>query len=101
MLQQEFGARIIADYLDDFADFDHADKENVRDMAVRMLKNADLTLATSAYLAAKARQSGSRKVELLRNGTDCAHFACAETQEKGVQKPWIVGYYGVLSTWFD
>ena len=39
MLQQEFGARIIADYLDDFADFDHADKENVRDMAVRMLKN--------------------------------------------------------------
>ena len=38
MLQQEFGARIIADYLDDFADFDHADKENVRDMAVRMLK---------------------------------------------------------------
>lgn len=101
MLQQEFGARIIADYLDDFADFDHADKENVRDMAVRMLKNADLTLATSAYLAEKARQSGSRKVELLRNGTDCAHFACAEKQEKGVQKPWIVGYYGVLSTWFD
>lgn len=101
MLQQEFDARIIADYLDDFADFDHADKENVRDMAVRMLQNADLTLATSAYLAEKARQSGSRKVELLRNGTNCAHFACAEKQEKGVQKPWIVGYYGVLSTWFD
>ena len=50
------------------------DKENVRDMAVRMLKNADLTLATSVYLAEKARQSGSSKVELLRNGTDSVSY---------------------------
>ncbi len=63
----------------------------------KLRSEADLIVASSAYLETEARTSNSN-VLLLRNACDFAHFAGAAPERVG---PPVVGYYGAIADWFD
>lgn len=99
-IRKEKNAFLIADYMDDYLDFPDMDPR-VRPFAGQMLQTSDLVVVTSLFLQEKARQNGAPRVELLRNGTDCSHFAQARRAVGPAERKRVVGYYGVLSAWFD
>ena len=97
--QQYPDSIIVVDYMDDYLDFPGADPA-LKPFVRQMLKESDLVIATSLYLEKKARQGGAKEVQLIRNGTESTHFTSAYRAQPTVNKP-VVGYYGVLSDWFD
>jgi len=90
---------IVVDYMDDYLDFPGADPA-IKPFVRQMLKDSDLIIATSLYLREKARQAGAKEIRLIRNGTESSHFTSAYRTSPPVTKP-VIGYYGVLSDWFD
>jgi GT2 family glycosyltransferase/glycosyltransferase involved in cell wall biosynthesis len=67
----------------------------------RLLKEADLTVVTSAWLD-EAMAPHARHRVLIRNAADYQHFS--KTPPKVYRDPLgrrIIGYYGAIAEWFD
>lgn len=65
----------------------------------KLLRHADLVLATSRLLAEKARQAGARHVLYLPNACDYEHFAVAGWPKADAAP--TIGYCGVLAPHLD
>ena len=90
----------VLDYLDDWDGFEDTVTPEARRNIRAILEVSDCVIASSAYLAEKARKY-SKNVVIVRNGTAFSHFnricdVCAP-RRKGKK----IGYYGAISHWFD
>ena len=98
-LKQEHSFPLMTDYMDDFGGFDNAEQSIISSACSHLLTLSDAVAASSLYLLNKAKQRNPR-AELIRNGTEYAHFHQAfGGNESNPRK--IIGYYGAVSHWFD
>ncbi len=95
-LQAE-GAALVFDYLDDYAGFPHENAEWVKEGCEQLIARAEAAVASSAWLHRQI--AGARRRCLIRNGAEAAHFAAAPRTRENARP--VIGYYGVLSDWFD
>ena len=98
-IRDEYGFKIVADYLDDYDGFKDTSSEKLSLNSQKMLIGADLVIATSEFLSNKALKYNSN-TKIIRNGTEFEHFNKAVRNDKTDNKP-IVGYFGAISDWFD
>jgi len=98
-LKREHGFVLMTDYMDDFGGFDNAEQSIVVSACNTLLTHSDCVAASSLYLQEQAKQH-SRKVHLIRNGTEFAHFHKAFGYKNDHDKK-VIGYYGAISHWFD
>ena len=98
-LKQLYNFPIITDYLDDYTGFDQDDQDLIKNNAYLLLESSDLVVASSLYLQNKALELNDN-VTLIRNGTDFRHFHTAYTEASANERK-TIGYYGVVSSWFD
>lgn len=91
------GANIVFDFLDDYSGFSHENEEWMVDNCNLLVENAEAVVVTSNHLYQKATKAHKRY--LIRNGVDAQHFADVPSMQKNRRQ--IVGYYGVVSDWFD
>lgn len=82
------------DYHAGFATSNPLIEEQERELLVR----ANLVIASSAALEARARRY-NRRVLLLRNGCDYEHFTRVPPKPRGARP--VIGYYGAIAEWFD
>ena len=98
-LKWERGFPLMTDYMDDFGGFDNAEQSIIVSACNRLLSDSDRVAASSLYLLDKAKQHTDR-TELIRNGTEFAHFHQAYGHQNGSDRK-TIGYYGAISHWFD
>lgn len=98
ILKEKYGFKILADYMDDYTGFEATSGKMVVDCCKELLKISDHVIASSAYLENSAKKY-CQNVSAIRNGTEYAHFACADKNIKKSRK--VVGYYGAIAHWFD
>lgn len=74
---------------------------------VKLIKNADLVLASSDLLLKRILKVRKKDTLLLKNAGEYPHFAQAQTCKlpipkdiKGLKGP-IIGYYGAVADWLD
>ncbi len=100
-LRNQYGFKVIADYMDDYTGFkDTMDKE-LKNNAIRLLRNSDKVAVSSSFLFEIASQyRPSKDISIIRNGAEVDHFSKAlrETETKKMKKK--VGYYGAVAHWF-
>lgn len=97
-LRQNYGFKIMVDYMDDFTGFLGTTNDMLKKNCIHMLKTSDLVVASSQFLydiAAKYAQN----IEIIRNGTEVEHFYKAYGLKESNQRP-VIGYYGAVSHWF-
>ena len=92
----EFGWPIVYDCMDYHAGFS-TNRRRMVEQEGRLLRSADLVVASSSFLENQARIHNSN-VTLVRNGCDYEHFSRA-IWSKG-ERP-VIGYYGEIADWFD
>ena len=98
-LKSKHGFKIVTDYMDDFTGFENDEQELVVNSCRLLLQSSDLVVASSIYLQQQAAKFNDN-VALIRNGTDFAHFNAACKEGANTAKK-TIGYYGVISSWFD
>ncbi|MFZ4873691.1 glycosyltransferase [Janthinobacterium sp. Mn2066] len=93
-------SRVIYDCMDHHEGFGNT-AEAVLELERALMRNADLTITTSAWLDDVVAQHAPHRA-LIRNAGEFAHFAqrpgtiYAEPQGRKV-----IGYYGAIAEWFD
>ena len=97
-LRDRYGWPMIYDCMDDHAGFSTVSAE-VAAGERRLLKEADLTVASSQILFDKARIE-SRRAVMARNAVDYDHFTQEFGQYATGSTP-VIGYFGAISDWFD
>ena len=98
--QKRWNWKLIYDCLDEHDAFSTNDPVMVGHEE-SLLSSADLVLATSQPLEAKASKL-SRSVIALPNATDFDHFSKPGLLQPMAELPRpIIGYYGAISDWFD
>ena len=98
-LKEAHGFKIVTDYMDDYSGFENEEQDLVVNSCKLLLQSSDLVVASSIYLQQQALKL-NRNVALIRNGTDFAHFNTAYKESSSTPKK-TIGYYGVISSWFD
>ena len=98
-IRENYGFKIIVDYMDDFTGFLGTTTSVLKDNCIRMLKNSDLVVASSQFLSNIAMKYAKNSV-IVRNGTEVNHFYHAVELEEHKIRP-VIGYYGAVSHWFD
>ena len=98
-LQTKFGFMLATDYMDDYGGFDNVEKSFVERECLALLKQSDLVIASSDYLAGQAARL-NENVAVVRNGTEYEHFHKAY-REHGAAGRKVIGYYGAIAHWFD
>jgi len=100
-VKNKYGFKVITDYLDDYTGFKETNIKCLSSCCEKLLKNSDLVIASSNYLAEIANRYNSN-VKIVRNGTEFNHFNKAYREKQYNQnRKNIVGYYGAISHWFD
>lgn len=99
-LREEFGFKMVVDYMDDYTGFLTPAEKNVGENCIKLLKTCDLVIPSSQFLADIAAKYFTGPIGIVRNGTEYDHFheafgANAKKERK------IVGYYGAVAHWFD
>jgi GT2 family glycosyltransferase/glycosyltransferase involved in cell wall biosynthesis len=91
---------ITYDCMDHHEGFGNVPRE-VLELEERMMKRADLLVATSSWLEELARRH-NRHVEVIRNAGQYTDF-CDAPAERFVDPRGrkIIGYYGAIAEWFD
>ncbi|MEG1752316.1 MAG: glycosyltransferase [Christensenella sp.] len=98
IVKNEFNCALVADYLDDYMSFPNESNNCIlHEEAQKMIQESDLTIVTSDYLADRAQKAKS--LITIRNAAEFEHFANAKRHSENT-KP-VVGYFGVISDWFD
>jgi glycosyltransferase involved in cell wall biosynthesis len=85
------------DCIDDHAAFFPQESEGLADSEAKLIRAADVVIASSETLA--ARISAIRQCTLLRNGCDYSRFS-SEPRVSSGGRP-VVGYVGAIAEWFD
>ncbi len=97
--------RLVYYCVDDFAAFEGFDAKAIDAAETRLMKRADVVLATSKPLQQKCERLHSN-VHLVRHGVDHDHFASALECEsvpdelRSIPEP-IAGFVGLIDHWFD
>lgn len=97
-LRNLYGFKIITDYMDDFTGFLNPAERLVKENCKKLLKSSDYVIASSEFLYDIAKKY-NKNIEIIRNGTEYAHFHKAAVEHKNERK--IIGYYGAVAEWFD
>lgn len=97
-MREEYGFKIITDYMDDYTGFLNPAENLVRKNCEILLKTSDMVVASSQFLHDIAAKYNSN-LELIRNGTEFAHFHAAFGETVHERK--IIGYYGAVAEWFQ
>ncbi len=97
-LKKRYGFTLVTDYMDDYSGFDNAEERFIEEACVKLLRESDMVAASSNYLGKIAKKYNAN-VEIIRNGTEFAHFYQAYG-ESGSEKK-TIGYYGAIAHWFD
>lgn len=96
-------ARTVYDCMDHHAGFSNTAAEHAQ-LERNLIAQADLVVVTSDYLDHIARPM-ARRVELIRNAGDYAHFHRAAQMREAAGPPAtrkrVIGYYGAIAEWFD
>ncbi len=101
-LRDAFGWRVVYDCMDDHTGFGTHGPETAADEE-RLVRGADLVLATSGKLEERLRRM---RLDVLRlpNAGDERHFSRLPSRADGplarLPRP-VIGYYGAISAWFD
>ena len=98
-LHNRYGFAMVADYMDDATGFLGTTTKSLKQNCERMLRDCDLVVPSSQFLADIARKY-TDKITIVRNGTEVEHFQRALEMEQHRQRP-VIGYYGAVSHWFD
>ena len=98
-LRENYGFKMVADYMDDATGFLGTTTETLKENCVRMLRNCDLIVPSSQFLYEIAKQYND-KLAVVRNGTEVFHFRRALDLEVKRERS-VIGYYGAVSHWFD
>ena len=98
-LHDRYGFAMVADYMDDATGFLGTTTKSLKQNCERMLRDCDLVVPSSQFLADIARKY-TDKITIVRNGTEVEHFQRALEMEQHRQRP-VIGYYGAVSHWFD
>lgn len=94
-------ARLVYDCMDFHAGFSNTGQSH-EVAELQLLRLADLTVVTSDHLAEFARQSGAKKIALIRNAAEFEHFhAAALSPRQEDLSRLVIGYYGAIAEWFD
>lgn len=100
-------SQLVFDCIDDYASFHSSPKLQtaIQNETRALLTSADVTFASSEHLAEKLG-SNERAITVVRNGVEISHFH-ANTKDfqvpfevANLAKP-IIGYIGMISSWFD
>ena len=97
-LKKRYGFTLVTDYMDDYSGFDNAEERFIEEACVKLLRESDMVAASSNYLGEIAKKYNAN-VEIIRNGTECAHFYQAYGEGSSEKK--AIGYYGAIAHWFD
>lgn len=97
-LKKRYGFTLVTDYMDDYSGFDNAEERFIEEACVKLLRESDMVAASSNYLGEIAKKYNTN-VEIIRNGTEFAHFYQAYGESSGEEK--TIGYYGAIAHWFD
>jgi GT2 family glycosyltransferase/glycosyltransferase involved in cell wall biosynthesis len=94
-------ARVVYDCMDYHAGFDNTAQAHEA-TELKMLVQSDLTVVTSDFLADFVKPS-ARRVALIRNAAEFAHFnkAASQVQKTDASPKSVIGYYGAIAEWFD
>lgn len=98
-LHDRYGFARVADYMDDATGFLGTTTKSLKQNCERMLRDCDLVVPSSQFLADIARKY-TDKITLIRNGTEVEHVQRVLEMEQHRQRP-VIGYYGAVSHWFD
>ncbi|HET6437317.1 MAG TPA: glycosyltransferase [Anaeromyxobacter sp.] len=96
---------VVYQVVDEFSAFSDA-SSHVAELERRLLRRADLVIASSERLLAAKRLENPRTV-LVRHGVDHAHFARALDPTLPVPEPLrrlprpVIGFFGLLADWID
>ncbi len=97
-LRERLEWAVIYDCMDDHSGF-AVRSETIEARDVALLREADAVIVTSRLLADRA-EALNRKVVMLPNGSDVAHFESARSGERSGTQP-TIGYFGAIAEWFD
>lgn len=97
-LKKRYGFTLVTDYMDDYSGFDNAEERFIEEACVKLLRESDMVAASSNYLGEIAKKYNAN-VEIIRNGTEFAHFYQAYGEGSSEKK--AIGYYGAIAHWFD
>lgn len=97
-LREQYGFKIITDYMDDYTGFLNPSEELVRTNCKKLLESSDQIIASSQFLADIAHKYRD-DIVIIRNGTEYDHFHKACINVTHQRK--VVGYYGAVAEWFD
>lgn len=97
-LKKRYGFTLVTDYMDDYSGFDNAEERFIEEACVKLLRESDMVAASSNYLGEIAKKYNAN-VEIIRNGTEFAHFYQAYGEGSSEKK--TIGYYGAIAHWFD
>ena len=99
-LARRRGFGLVYDCLDDYAGFGNFGAEVLRQEEA-LVRAAELVVPSSRALAERF-EPHARRVTLIPNGCDAAHFAGAEPHPSLVDLPRPrLGYFGAIAGWFD
>ena len=98
-LRARAGYYMVYDCMDDHSGFS-TNGEKMLAAENRLLRNADLVVASSQLLFDKVAPS-ARRAALIRNAVDYNHFApVPKTIHRNINEL-VIGYYGAIADWFD
>lgn len=97
-LKKRYGFTLITDYMDDYSGFDNAEERFIEEACVKLLRESNMVAASSSYLGEIAKKYNAN-VEIIRNGTEFAHFHQSYGEKRGEKR--TIGYYGAIAHWFD
>ena len=99
-LKQALGWKVVYDRMDLHTGFSTA-TDATGELELRLMRGADLVVATSERLEREAREFGAPTVR-VPNGCQWELWNTAEPSEElaGLPRP-VIGYFGAISDWFD
>jgi len=93
-------SRVVYDCMDYHEGFGN-NSEEILSLERDLLREADLTITTSAWLDENVAPKSSHHA-LIRNACDFIHFnRKPKTQYRDRQNRPVIGYYGAIAEWFD
>ena len=105
-LADKLGITTVYDCMDEHGGFKETG-EGPKTNEIKLIKNADLVLASSDLLLKRILKIRKRETLLLKNAGEYSHFSQAQTRKlpipndiKGLKGP-IIGYYGAVADWLD
>lgn len=98
----DYNGCLIYDCIDDHAQM--CTKEKMREEVERtenaIIRRSNILMASSPKLLQKIKkQSGNKKVALIRNGTDLTKVY--DMKQASIKTQYIIGYIGTIAEWFD